>query len=216
MLTKKLAMGIFVAMAGLSWGTSTYAADAGDWLVRGRVINVNPNDDSGEVTGISGSGVSVDSATTAELDFTYFLDKNWALELILATTGHDINGTGSVASLGKVVDTKVLPPTLTLQYHADMSESVRAYAGVGLNYTLFYSEDGTGAFEGADVDLDSSFGLAGQLGVDIDINDDWFFNLDVKYIAIDTTAEINTGTSVLTVDADIDPWVFGIGFGTKF
>lgn len=216
MLTKKLAIGIFAAMAGLSWGTSAYAADAGDWLVRGRIINVNPNDDSGEVTGISGSGVSVDSATTVELDFTYFLNNNLALELILATTSHDINGAGTVESLGKVVDTMVLPPTLTLQYHSDISEGVRAYAGVGLNYTLFYSEDGTGAFEGADVDLDSSFGLAGQVGFDFDLDKDWFLNVDVKYISIDTTAEINTGTSILKVDADIDPWVFGIGIGTKF
>ncbi len=217
MVTKKLAIGLVAALASLSFSTSSYAEEAGDWLVRGRLIDVNPNYDSGEVSGIPGSGVGVESDTTVEVDFTYFLDKNWAVELILATTGHDIFGTGAIDGLGKLVNANVLPPTLTLQYHHYLSDKARLYFGIGANYTLFYDEKGLGPFTGADVDLDSSFGLSTQVGLDFPVNDDWFMNIDVKYVTMDTTAEIRPGDgSVLTVDADIDPWVIGVGIGTRF
>lgn len=217
MVTKKLAVSLIAALVGLSFSAGSYAEEAGDWLVRGRLIDVNPNYDSGEVSGIPGSGVGVNSDTTVELDFTYFLDRNWALELILATTGHDIFGTDAIQALGDVAETNVLPPTLTLQYHEYLGDNARLYVGIGANYTLFYDEKGKGPFAGADVDLDSSFGLSTQIGLDWNVNKDWFMNLDVKYITMDTTAEIRPGDgSVLTVDADIDPWVIGIGFGTRF
>lgn len=215
-LKKAIAIAV-TASACILTPVQSYAAEAGDWLVRGRIINVNPNDDSSAVSGIAGSGVSVDTDTTVELDFTYFVDQNWALELILATTTHHVSGEGSIAGLGEIADAGVLPPTLTLQYHTDLNEKVSAYAGLGVNYTLFYSEDGKGPFEGADVDMDSSFGLSAQVGLDYDLNDDWFFNVDLKYVQLDTTAEIRPGDgSVLSVDVDIDPWIFGIGIGTKF
>lgn len=217
MVIKKLALGLAAAVAALSYTANTYAEDAGDWLVRGRIVNVSPNDDSGEVTGIAGSGVGVDSDTTVEVDVSYFLSKNWALELIAATTKHDISGTGAIAALGNVVETRVLPPTLNLQYHNYLSEDTRVYFGAGVNYTVFFDEEGKGAFAGADVDLDNSFGLSTQIGVDFNINKDWFINLDAKYIFMDTEAEIRPGDgSVLKVDADIDPWVIGVGIGTRF
>ena len=59
MIIKKLALGLAAVAATLSYTASAYAEDAGDWLVRGRIVNVSPNDDSGEVTGIAGSGVGV-------------------------------------------------------------------------------------------------------------------------------------------------------------
>lgn len=202
------------------------AYEAGDWVFRARLINVNPDDDSSAVSAagvpIAGSSVSVDDDTVPEVDFTYMLHRNWGLELILGTSRHDVDGSGTIAPLGNIIDSKVLPPTLTLQYHFLPSNNIRPYAGVGVNYTHFYDEEVKGGLDapGADVDIDDSWGLALQAGVDIDINDDWFFNVDVKYIDIDTEADFsNTALGVgvpVSVDVDIDPWVFGVGIGTTF
>lgn len=197
------------------------AYEAGDWVVRGRIINVNPNDDSSNVivngTIDTGGAVSVDSDTVLEVDFTYMLHRNWGLELILATSEHNADGTGALAGQD-ILDSWVLPPTLTLQYHFMPNNNIRPYAGVGINYSHFYSEDGKGAFSAYDVDIDDSWGLAAQVGVDVDINKDWFVNFDVKYIDLDTTAKLTSpdGLTVLKTDVDIDPWVFGIGIGTTF
>lgn len=217
MLRKKLSAALLAGATLSTLSPSLFAEEAGDWLVRGRFIHVNPNDDSSEVSGIPQSAVGVDADSTVELDFTYFLSKHWALELILATTNHEISGSGSISALENLVQTKVLPPTLTLQYHNYVTDNARLYLGAGLNYTLFYDENGLGAFDGADIDLDSSFGLSAQAGLDFNVSENWFMNIDVKFIKIDTEAEIRPGDgSVLTVDADIDPWVIGLGVGTRF
>lgn len=222
---KNAAIAALAGAMAFAAATPASAFEAGDWLVRGRVIAVDPHEDSGNIrsggTPIAGSGVGVDSSVVPEVDFTYMLTPSWGLELILASSEHDAHGTGSVAGLGKLFDARTLPPTLTLQYHFNTNGTVRPYVGVGLNYTLFFNEDATADFKTAmggkaDVELDDSWGLAANVGVDYAINKDWFINADVKYIDLDTEATIKTNAGRLKVDVDIDPWVYGIGIGRRF
>lgn len=225
-VNKNTAVAALAGAMALAGAAPATAYEAGDWLVRGRVIVVDPREDSGAIksggTPIAGSGAGVDSSVVPEVDFTYMLTPNWGLELILASSEHDAHGTGSVGGLGKLFDARTLPPTLTLQYHFNTNGTVRPYAGVGLNYTLFFNEDATSDFKTAmggkaDVELDDSWGLAANVGVDYAINKDWFINADVKYIDMDTEATIKTAAlGRLKVDVDIDPWVYGIGIGRRF
>jgi len=209
-------------ISGLVMAALPSAAPAqGDWLVRGRLIHVAPNDSSGAVTTLAGSGVGVNSDSTLEVDFTYMLNPNLGIELVLATTKHDLNGKGTIAALGKIGESGVLPPTLTLQYHFAPRAAVRPYAGVGLNYTLFYSDKSSAALNAAlggptRVDLSNSFGPALQAGLDVDLSKDWFLNFDAKYIWIDTKATLVTGGTTRTVSVDINPWVLGVGIGRRF
>ena len=210
----------------LTAGTAAIAApsmaqEPGNWLVRGRVIHVTPNDRSGEVTTLAGSGVGVGDDTAAELDITYMLRPNWGLELILGTTQHDLTGKGTIANLGKIGKTALLPPTLTLQYHFAPKTDVRPYAGIGVNYSKFYNEKSTNSLDTGlggptTINLDDSWGLAAQAGVDVGLKNDWFVNFDLKYIQIETKATLVTGSTTRTVDVDINPWVFGIGIGKRF
>lgn len=226
MKATKLALALLTATGLSAIATPVLAYEAGDWLVRGRVINVNPNDDSGSLdtsVGNLGEGVKVDTDTVPELDITYMVSKNWGVELILGYSEHTVAGEKGISALGDVIDTKVLPPTLTLQYHFMPDSNIRPYVGAGINYTYFFDEDTAGATAGtagSKVSLESSWGLAAQAGVDIALNNDWFVNLDVKYIDIDTTAKFtniaNGAISHAKIDADIDPFVFGIGIGRRF
>lgn len=194
--------------------------DAGDWLVRLRALYVSPNDNSSSVSGIPGSSVSVDPDTTVELDFTYFITQKLGVEVILGTSQHDINGEGSINGLGKIAEIRTLPPTVTLQYHFQPDTGIQPYVGLGVNYTRFYDEKATSSLESAlgptDIDLSSSWGLSGQLGVDIAFKQDWFVNFDVKYIRMDATATLNSGGVVRKVDVDINPWFIGVGVGRRY
>lgn len=212
---------LLISAAALASFVSTAEAAEGDWLVRLRGIVVAPTENSSAVLPTFPTGsVSVDDAIVPELDFTYFVTDHIGAELILATSPHDISGEGSLSGLGEIADTMALPPTLTLQYHFLPSAKVRPYVGVGINYTIFYSEDAetalTDAIGATTVSLDDSFGVAFQAGVDFDINDRFFLNADIKYIDIDTTATLNTGGLINTVDVDLDPIVAGIGVGMRF
>jgi outer membrane protein len=203
----------------------SHAYEAGDWLVRGKIINVNPNDSSGTIS-INGidqgtEGVSVEDDTVPALDITYMLTPHWGVEAIVGFTQHTVNGTDSWAFLGPVAETKVLPPTLTLQYHFAPDSQIKPYLGLGINYTKFFDEKIPSSSllsnPGDSVELDDSWGLALQAGLDYALNKDWFINVDLKYIDIDTTARYrNTSAGSVKVSTEIDPIIFGIGIGRRF
>ena len=215
---------LLLAAAGAAVFASVPAqAKQGDILVRLRGIVVAPNEKSGSVLpAFPGEKVSVNNAVAPEIDVTWMASDHIGFELIAATTKHSASGrTGTTGSIGKLASTWVLPPTLTAQYHFLPDAPVRPYVGAGVNYTLFYSEDASGALESAvgqtKVHMSDSFGWAAQAGVDIDLNDRLFLNIDVKYIDIDTTARLSTtAVGVQKVHIDLDPLVFGIGVGMRF
>lgn len=182
------------------------AANDSPWMVRARGILVAP----AEHADVSiGGDVSIDNAVVPEVDVTYFLSENFALEAIAAVTPHDVSHTAGV-DLGSVW---LLPPTVTLQYHFDpKGASMRPYVGVGVNYTTFFGVDEPA---GLNIDYDDSFGLALQAGIDIPFGNGWSVNVDVKKIYINTDVSI-TGTVTAEADVDINPVVFGVGVGYRY
>lgn len=214
MLSKKLIKSVTFASAAAAIGLSSqaYALGQGDWLVRFGAVSVNPNDSSGQVGTIAGSGVSVDSSQGLFVNLSYMLTNNVGLEVLGATPfSHDVTATGSIAGLGKIAEVKQLPPTISVQYHFTPNSHFRPYVGAGVNYTTFFDVKTTGTTV-TSLSLDDSWGVAAQVGFDKDINQDWFFNADLRYIKIKTTATTNVGN----VDVTIDPWVISLGVGTRF
>lgn len=184
---------------------------AGDLVVRLRGLAVIPQE-SATVTPIGGS-VEIDNSYVPELDVSYFLTNNLALELIAATTPHRVKDNGS--SLGDLDLGKVwlLPPTLTLQWHFLPRQSINPYVGAGINYTIFYNEKAPGGTVQS-IKYEDSFGWALQAGVDVALGGPWFLNVDVKKLFLSTDVSINGGG--VTADVDIDPWIVGLGLGYRF
>lgn len=207
----------FAAMLLAGVATNALAQDfkgksAGDILVRARVIGVLP-DGKNTVTTAAGADAGlrtdVDNAYVPEVDFSYFLTENIALELIAATTKHDVKGKGAPdVDLGHVW---LLPPTLTLQYHFLPKAQFSPYVGAGLNYTFFY-----GTSNGAvnSVKYENGLGYALQAGVDVALGGPWSLNLDVKRLWLSTDVKVNGGALKSTVD--LDPWIVGVGIGYRF
>jgi outer membrane protein len=209
--------------SSLALSATPALAKQGDVLIRVRAIAVAPNEDSSSVLpGFPGEQVSVDTSFAPEIDFTYMATDHLGFELIAATTKHSASGiTGTTGTIGRLASTWVLPPTLTAQYHFAPEGKIRPYVGAGINYTIFYNEKPTDALTAAvgptNVSMDDSFGWALQAGVDFDLTESLFLNLDVKYIDIDTTAALNTtAAGTQTVDINLDPLVIGVGIGMKF
>ncbi len=177
------------------------AQDAQRWMVGVRALYVSPNASS------SISGLDVDSAWWAELDITYFFTKNVAVELIAAANKHTVTLDG--ADLGSV---GVLPPTLTLQYHFTDLGAWKPYVGAGVNYTYFYDND----LANDTLRIkDSSWGAALQAGVDYQVAKDWYLNLDVKYVWMNTDVYVSA-TGAKLGSLDIDPWIIGLGLRYRF
>lgn len=187
--------------------TTGAQAKEGDWLLRARAIDVMP-DESADVTVIGGS-VEITNNVVPELDISYFLTDNVALELIAATSKHKVTATAGNLDLG---DVWALPPTLTLQYHFVNESSFKPYVGAGVNYTYFYGDDA-----GKDIntiEYNGSVGPALQAGLDYKLDEKYSLNLDVKKIWMNSNVKINGGA--IRADVDLDPWVVGVGVGYTF
>jgi len=185
--------------------------EAGDFVVRVRGIDAIPNED-GDLSvggvGIDGT-VDLNDAIVPEIDFSYFFTENIAIELIAVTTVHDVKATElpGELDLGSV---RLVPPTVTLQYHFMPEKRLSPYVGAGINYTFFSTHSTGGA---TSVKYDNSFGLAAQVGVDYALADNWSVNLDVKKLFLSTDATVN---DTIKADVQVDPWIIGFGVGYRF
>ncbi|MFS0824984.1 MULTISPECIES: OmpW/AlkL family protein [Pseudomonas] len=206
------------------------AHQAGDFILRAGAITTAPNEDSGEIkldgARVSGTKATLNSDTQLGLAFAYMLTDHVGVELLAATPfQHTVGVKGLGAGLdGKLADIKQLPPTLSLQYYPmEPSSKFQPYAGVGVNYTLFFDEElsGTRKQQGfSNMKLQDSIGLAGQVGMDYMLTDNLLFNAAVWYVDINTKATIDgpsaLGVGTTKVNLEVDPWVYMVGLGYKF
>lgn len=212
---------LFMTAGGAMAAKKAPKVKKGYWVFRARVIDVMPAVSSGEVGELADSAVDIGDARALELDFTYMLNPHFGFELILGTTEHEISGEGSLEGV-TVGSTRVLPPTLTAQYHFLPDSFIRPYVGAGLNYTLFYASYASKELENAlgdyntSLSLSSSMGLAFQVGVDIALKKNFFINIDIKKIHMKSKATVETADNTREVDVDINPLVIGIGAGMVF
>ena len=159
--------------------------------------------------------------------FSYYITKNIAAELILATgTRHKVSVVGDAKTaignqnLGSV---NLLPPTLTAQWHFNPDQTIDPYIGAGVNYTHAFDPNltfssGT-SFNGKAIKIQQNrFGVVGEAGVDVNLGSGWLINADVKYVTLNTDvkAELTAGTWTKIDKLDINPWIFGVGIGKKF
>jgi outer membrane protein len=229
-----------VAFAGLLVATGAQAADlsapaaggykdeivadtwwnAGDIFVRVRAEAFAPNvstsnwNNSIPVLGNLGGHPDLSAETTfvPELDLSYFLTKNIAIETICCAITTSVNATGSISSFGKVGDTWVFPPTVLLQYHFDGFGALKPYLGIGGTYVWFFDEKATHNFE--TLKLNSAGAVTFQAGFDYHLMGNWFLNADFKYMALGT--DFSTLHGGVTGHANLDPIIAGGGIGYRF
>jgi outer membrane protein len=76
-------------------------------------------------------------------------------------------------------------------------------------------DNGLATTDGAGIHIDRNmWGPALQAGLDVNLQDKWLLNVDVKKIWLNTDVFSNPSTKI--DDLDIDPWVVSFGIGKKF
>ena len=173
-------------------------AKEGPWLVRARAVNLDSA--NGDTTGL---GLGINNKWIPEVDVSYFFNKNVALELVLTVPQqHTLSSnTGVMGTL------KHLPPTLMAQYHFE-AVGYKPYVGAGINYTRFSSVN----IGGPTLEKDS-WGPAVQVGVDIPLRGNMYFNVDVKKVLIRT--DVFSGATNLG-SFKVDPLLASVGLGWRF
>lgn len=219
-------------LSAVAFAPTAQALEAGDFLVYLRLINIDPTGGGDNVTSSAVGGTvpntetEVEDDATLDISFTYMLTRNVGIGVLGdITSKHDVYSDGSTLQAlapGKIISSRVLPPAVFLSYHFAPQAAVRPYAALGVNYAHFYNESATDSLENglggiSNLDIDDSWGLAAQVGVDIDLGNDWSLNFDLKYMGIETTASFDSGAlGHVETDVDINPVVYGIGIGKRF
>jgi outer membrane protein len=220
-------LSLLAAALLVSGAASAY--EAGDWIVRGGAVMVDPNDDSSSLSvagdDLEGTHAEVDDDTQLLLNLTYMASQHVGIELLAATPfEHQVNTDGlnnhglKDVEIGTI---KQLPPTLSVLWYPMAGNSAfQPFIGVGVNYTIFFDEETSGEAEaalGADnLDLDDSFGAAVRLGVDYMIDDSWSLHAGAYYLDISTDASVDSALGTADVEVDVDPWVYTLGLGYRF
>ena len=178
-------------------------AEQSPWMVRARAVGLDmSNKDS------TGLGLNVNNKTIPEIDISYFINKNVAVELILTVPQKQtVNSAALATDIGTF---KHLPPVITLQYHFDNFAGFKPYVGAGLNYTQITQVnllDG-----GANINS-NSWGGALQAGIDFHIDKNLRFNIDIKKINLKTDVYVGGANKGVL---KLDPTLIGVGLGYRY
>ncbi len=191
----------------LAAAMAAQSASASDWFVRAGATSVNPKSDNGSLATLDSS---IGSDTQLGLTFGYHFNPNLAIELLASTPfTHDVDLDG----LGKVGETKHLPPTLSAQYYFNADGKVSPFIGAGLNYTWTFVDKAKGPLEGHQLKIGNSFGLAAQLGLRFALSNDWDITADARWMDIDADVRLD-GADIGT--ANVDPMVYSIMLRKRF
>lgn len=162
---------------------------------------------------LSGFDIKTKFAEAPELDLEYFFTRNISTELILGVVKSDIVINGMPSG-----STWLLPPTLTLKYHPFAGSLISPYVGVGATWIMPFKERVSLPLAGgqtavANAKIDAQVSWAAQVGADIALGNNMYFNLDFKYLNDDTRLNLR---SLGKYDLDLNPYVIGVGVGYRF
>lgn len=187
------------------------------FLIRVRALGVLPNGSGSTIAGAPIYGAKLSDNVVPEVDFTYFINKHLAVEVIAAIAHTSLTGGLTPVGLNhNFANTTLLPPTATLQYHFAMGQ-FDPYLGVGANYTWFLETTSPltrSLGYGNAVNIKPSAGLALQAGFDYYLTKNWALNADAKYLFLNTDA--NTPFGPNTVHVNADTWLVSVGVGYRF
>jgi outer membrane protein len=219
-MKKQLSSGVLAAMLGTATALTAVPAaayNAGDMVLRAGLAGVLPTGD-GTLPGDPPATVEADDGYSLGITGTWMATNNIGVGLLVAWPfTHEVELNGAV----EIAEVEHLPPTLTLQYHFDTPGNLHPYVGAGVNYTNFIEVDeNPNVFgPGESLDLDDSWGLALEAGVDMELQNNWTVGAAVWWIDIDTDATLTTigeGPETTALEVEIDPWVFMLSVGKKF
>ena len=211
-------------IGGLSSGAAL-AADGDEpnrWAVNIDLTGVFFPDLSAKVdlagSRVPNASVRTGKELTATFDLAYFITPQWAIDAYVGIPPRaNINGTGPLASLGRLAGTFYGPAVLALQYHAPGLGKFDPYVGIGLNYTMFLAHTDAAL---RNVKIENAFGTAFEAGMHYAIAPKWTLNLDAKYILLSNriSAQFPTPAGPLPAVAkvQINPLILGVGVGYKF
>ena len=185
---------------------------AGAFVLRGRVVGIFPDNGNSTITRIGGY-IQVDNSVSPEIDLSYFITDHIAIEGETGVTRNTL--TAEDTRLGTVAVGKVwsAPVLLVLQYHVLPHRRWNPYLGAGLAVLPYFGAQPAGGLV-QQLSVQSEVGAALQAGVDYELTNHWYGNVDIKKLFVASYASVDDGS--ITSSGHINPLIIGLGIGYRF
>jgi len=233
---------VFLGASATLVTPTSFAQSAGDTILSAGWFRIAPQDSSTPIevtsplkTTLAGSGATAESSNTLGFSATRFLTDNWAVALDLGVPPkYKLNGTGTLAGVGRIGTAKQWAPALLAKYYfGDAKTPFRPSVGLGATRVSYTNIELTSKFQQeigkkfsdpnatTTVDLDTSWAPVFNVGLSYAINKDWYANFSVSYVKLETKANLTTKTTTLgTVSSNttltLNPLVTFLNIGYRF
>jgi outer membrane protein len=200
--------------------TTKIGLGKGDFIVRLSALGVLPTDRTSKLW-LNGSRIPGNVSTTnqvmPELTFEYFFTDNVSIDLIAASTRHEVAAHGTPYGKIDVGSAWVLPPTVTLAWHFRPHKRFNPYLGVGGTMMWFHNVSPAGGLV-QKLNVGFTGGPSINAGFDYQVVGNWFLNVDVKHMFVRMHAWANDRDSGAFIKAhdSLDPVVVGMGIEYRF
>jgi outer membrane protein len=210
----------FLALAAVSSLATLVEAQAPTWRLGGRALYVAA-DAAGGPIGNTGLDLDVANGAGLELDASIVFHPRASAAIAVGGSAHDLRLQGeSTACCGVDGGTVwLVPMTATVRYHVPIFGRWDPYLGVGVGWLgTYYSETDEVMAAGFDtLDFEGGAGFVAQVGVNYELGNSWYLNIDLRYLAATLEARARTdGQDQPAVDLELDPLLFGFGVGWRF
>ena len=168
-----------------------------------------PKSDPGTLLGAKSD---IDGGGAPTLSGSWYVNDNMAVELWGAAGKFDHRVKLDGAKAGTISQQ---PVALSGQYHfGTHDQAIRPYVGLGYYESNVNDEQFDPTLTGGrHVGVGTPKGAIASAGVDFNINERWFARADARYMQGDADVKL-AGTKIGEVQ--LDPWVVGVGIGTRF
>ncbi len=167
--------------------------------------------------------IEIDDSTGGFLALNVFWSDQWSTELAASIAEPDIITTrfqDGEAVLLNDGGLKIIPVTLTFQYHFTPDHKVSPFIGLGGAWVVFddlNTETDFSDISLSNVDFQQSVGLVVDVGADVSLSDRWSIYLDGKYVPLDSSAyAVFNSTSAGNTRASVNPLIISTGISYRF
>ena len=183
-----------------------------------RISWVNSSATSDEL-GDSGTRLDLEAGLGGEFDATLPFSDRFAVELSVGISAHRLrifSGDSGEIDGGRLW---LMPLTAIGQYHHPVYGPWDPYVGLGVSWSVPYydnsKEVNDAGFE--DIDIEGGPAVVAQIGVNYQMDNRWYVNLDLRYFGSSLDVRVSTEEEDYpTVSLDTKPMVVSLGIGYKF
>jgi outer membrane protein len=203
---------VFLTVASIA------SAQSPVWRYGGRLSWVNA-DATSDVLGDTGSTLDLRSGLGAEFDATLMFSEKFGVEFSIGASAHRLQI--SDGDLGSIDAGRLwmVPLTAIGQFHLPVYGPWDPYIGLGITWAApFYKESTEASTAGVeDMEFESELAIAAQIGVNYQVDNRWYANLDLRYSGATLEAQVRVdGANLPTVQLDAKPLIISLGFGYRF